>query len=89
MFKALKDNKIIAINESGEFKCLIYDSIEEDGEHLIEDYGEHNGEYLLKSDIPAPSHEEISLLREQYRKEHIDSKTLERLRKLYSLSCHS
>ena len=31
---------------------------------------------------PAPTREEISKLREEYRKEHIDSKTSERTRKL-------
>lgn len=58
MFKALKENKIIAINETGDFPCLVHDSIEEDTEHTVDDYEQYNGEYLLKSDIPAPSEEE-------------------------------
>lgn len=58
MFKALKDDKIIAINEIGDFNCLIYDVIEEDTEHSISDYEQYNGEFLLKSDIPAPTKEE-------------------------------
>ena len=33
-------------------------------------------------EAPAPTHEEISKQREQYRKEHIDSKTAERSRKM-------
>jgi len=31
---------------------------------------------------PAPTHEEVSKMREQYRKENIDSKTAERSRKM-------
>ena len=58
MFKAIKDNKIIAINETGEFPCLVHDSVEEDTEHSVSDYLQVNGEYLLKSDIPAPTQEE-------------------------------
>lgn len=58
MFKAVKDNKIIAINETGNFPCLVHNSVEEDTEHSVEDYVEYNGEYLLKSDIPAPTYNE-------------------------------
>lgn len=47
MFKALKDNKIIAINETGEFPCLIYDEVVEDTEHTIEDYKHYDGEITL------------------------------------------
>lgn len=63
MYKALKDNKIIAINESGEFPCLIYDEVVEDTEHNKEDYAQYEGEFLLKEDIPAPSIDEIKALR--------------------------
>ncbi len=58
MFKAIQNNKIIAINETGLFPLMIYDSVEEDTEHTVSDYEQYNGEYLLKSDIPAPSMEE-------------------------------
>lgn len=58
MFKALKDNKIIAINETGDFPCLVHDSVEEDKEHTVSDYEQYQGEYLLKEDIPAPTMEE-------------------------------
>lgn len=61
MYKALKDNKIIAISDTdNEFKFMVKDSILEDTEHVADDYAEHNGEYLLKSDIPAPSKDEQS-----------------------------
>jgi hypothetical protein len=58
MFKAIKENKIIAINDSGDFPCLMYDIIEEDAEHNIEDYAQYDGEFLLLEDIPAPTKEE-------------------------------
>lgn len=59
MFKAIKDNKIIAISDTdAEFFCLVKDSVETDDEHTTADYDQYNGEYLLKSEIPAPTHEE-------------------------------
>lgn len=58
MFKAIKDNKIISINETDNFPCLVYDSVIEDIEHTCDDYEQYNGEYLLKSEIPAPTEEE-------------------------------
>ena len=65
MFKAIKDEKIIAINETGEFLCLDYDESVEDIEHSIDDYAIYNDEYMLKSEIPAPTHEEQSAKREK------------------------
>ena len=47
MFKAIKDNKIIAINDSGEFPCLVYDSTEEDTEHQLSDYIHCDGQFVL------------------------------------------
>ena len=47
MFKAIKDDKIIAINETGEFPLLNNDSVEEDSEHSISDYLQVNGEFIL------------------------------------------
>ena len=65
MFKAIKDNKIIAISDTdNEFYCLVKDEVVEDTEHTVDDYDQYNGEYLLKSEIPAPSHEEQSKKRE-------------------------
>lgn len=58
MYKAIKDNKIIAINETGSFPQLSYDLTQEDTEHTCEDYEQYNGEYLLKSEIPPPTEEE-------------------------------
>lgn len=64
MFKVIKENKIIAISDTdSEFVCLI-DEVVEDTEHTTDDYDQYNGEYLLKSEIPAPSNEYQSKQRE-------------------------
>lgn len=47
MFKALKDNKIIAINDSGEFPCLVYDKVVEDTEHTCDEYKCYGEEFTL------------------------------------------
>ena len=61
MYKAIKDDKIIAISDTdNEFLYLVKDSIIEDTEHIVDDYDQYEGEYLLKSEIPAPSKEEQS-----------------------------
>ena len=62
MFKALKDDKIIAINETGEFPCLVYDSVEEDTEHQLSDYVQCNGQFVL-----TVSDEAIEQRKEQVR----------------------
>lgn len=82
MYKAIKENKIIAINGSGKFPCLVYDIIEEDTEHNLEDYAQYKGEFLLKEDIPAPSDEEIKALRAAAYLKEIDPITshIQRLR---------
>lgn len=73
MYKAIKDNKIIAISDTdNEFLCLIKNTIEEDTTHTVADYAQYNEEYLLLSDIPAPTHEEQSAKREQAYREEID-----------------
>ena len=58
MFKAIKDNKIIAICETDYFPLMDIDFSEEDTEHTVSDYEQYNCEYLLKSEIPAPTLEE-------------------------------
>ena len=70
MYKAIKDNHIIAISDTdAEFMCLVKDKVVEDAEHTVDDYDlyyydERNAEYLLKTDIPAPSDDEQSAKRE-------------------------
>ena len=68
MFKAIKDNKIIAINESGEFPLLNHDSIEEDSEHSTSDYLQVNSEYVLTSSAEAIEQKkaEVRAVRNQY-----------------------
>lgn len=68
MFKALKDDKIIAINETGDFPCLVYDSVEEDTEHKVSDYIHYDGQFVLTTSDPA-----IEQCKEQKRAER-DSK---------------
>ena len=53
MFKAIKDDKIIAINDSGEFPCLVHDSVEEDTEHQLSDYIHCDGQFVLTSSDEA------------------------------------
>lgn len=53
MFKALKDNKIIAINDSGDFPCLVYDKVEEDSDNQLSDYVHCDGEFVLTTSDPA------------------------------------
>ena len=66
MFKAIKDNKIIAISDTdSEFLCLVKDEVVEDAEHTTADYDQYNGEYLLKSEIPLPTNDEQSEKRRQ------------------------
>ena len=71
MFTALKDNKIIAINDSGEFPCLVHDRVEEDTEHTIFDYMQVNGEYVLTSSDEAIEQKkfEVRAVRNQYLEE--------------------
>lgn len=76
MFKALKDNKIIAINDTGEFPLMNYDSIEEDTENFLKDFIENNGEFVLKeSDSGVEKQKElIRLVRNKYLEEYIDNR---------------
>lgn len=65
MFKAIKNDKVIAISDTDDkFICLVKDSVETDNAHVVQDYDQYNGEYLLKSEIPAPTHDEQSAKRE-------------------------
>lgn len=79
MFKAIKDNKIIAVNESGEFPCLVYDKTEEDTEHTLQDYVHCDGQFVL-----AISDEAI----EQYKKQvrSVRNRYLEQTDKYMSIS---
>ena len=68
MFKALKDDKIIAINDSGEFPCMVYDSVEEDIEHQVADYVHCDGQFVLTVSDEAIEQrkEQVRSVRNQY-----------------------
>ena len=54
MFKAIKDNKIIAISDTDRvFPCLVCDSIANEPDHTTADYVQVNGEYVLASSAEA------------------------------------
>lgn len=78
MFKAIKDNKIIAINETGDFPCLVNDSVEEDTEHSVSDYMQVNGEYVLASSAEAieKKQAEVRAVRNSYLEKYVDPKQL-------------
>ena len=68
MFKALKENKIIAINETGEFPLMNYDSLEEDTEHQPSDYIHCDGQFVLTVSDEAIEQKkvEVRAVRNQY-----------------------
>ena len=68
MFKALKDDKIIAINDSGRFPCLVHDSVEEDIEHQLSDYIHCDGQFVLTVSDEAIEQrkEQVRSVRNQY-----------------------
>ena len=68
MFKALKDNKIIAINETGYFPCLVHDRVEEDTEHQLSDYIHCDGQFVLTVSDEAIERKkaEVRAVRNQY-----------------------
>ena len=50
MFTAIKDNKIIAYNNTGVFHCLVYDEVRKVADvELVE----VNGEFVAKDDVKA------------------------------------
>lgn len=78
MYKALKDDKIIAINETGSFPCLVYDIIEEDDKHTVKDYIQANGEFVLSTSDEAieQKKEQVRQVRNNYLVDFVDPKQL-------------
>ena len=76
MFKAIKDDKIIAITESGDFPCLVYDSIEEGAEHQLSDYIHCDGQFVLTSSDEAIEQKkaDVRAIRNQYLKQYVDDR---------------
>lgn len=67
MFKAIKDNKTIAINETEIKGGIIFDEQVEDIEHSVSDYEQYQGEYVLKQDVPIEEQNEQIRLQRQAR----------------------
>lgn len=53
MFKAIKDNKIIAISDKADFSLLDFDSVVEEEEHSVEDYVHIDGQFVLTTSNEA------------------------------------
>ena len=68
LFKAKKDGKIIAINETGDFPCLVNDSVEEDTEHKVSDYVHCDDQFVLTDSAEAIEQykEQVRSVRNQY-----------------------
>lgn len=71
MYKALKENKIIAVNDSGEFPCLVFDEVIEDNEYEVTDFVMAENEFVLKTDDKAVEEKQKSVraIRNQYLEE--------------------
>ena len=71
MFKAIKDEKIIAVNETGEFPLMNYDSLEEDTEHQLSDYIHCDGQFVLTVSDEAIEQKkaDVRTVRNQYLKQ--------------------
>lgn len=79
MYKALKDNKIIAISDTdAEFPCLVCDAIASDPEHTTSDYVEVGGEYVLVTDAKAieKKKDDVRRVRNSYLEKYVDPKQL-------------
>lgn len=75
MFKAIKDDKIIAINETGNFPCMEIgsdiDEVVEDTEHQVSDYKHYDGEFTLHN--IEKDNEEMRQARESAYRAEVDS----------------
>lgn len=78
MYKAVKDNKIIAFNETGNFPCLVFDEVVEDTEHQMSDYIMVGNEFVLDTDAKAieKQKESVRQVRNSYLEKYVDPKQL-------------
>ena len=77
MFKALKDDKIIAISDTdSKFPCLVCDSIANEPDHTTADYVQVNGEYVLTSSDEAIEQKKANVrsVRNDYLKQYVDDR---------------
>ena len=70
MFKAIENGKVVGINETGVFRLMNYDRIEEDTEHQVSDYVHCNDQFVLTTSDPAIEQykEQVRYVRNQYLK---------------------
>lgn len=85
MYKGIKDNKIIILKETNDFVGINLDEVVEDTEYTIDDYDVYcydgkNSEYLLKSEIPNPTHDEQKAKRKAAYEDKIDELHSRKLR---------
>ena len=68
MFKAVREDKIISISDKADFPLLMYDIVEEDTEHTVDDYVHINGQFLLKTSDEAKKQKaaEVRAERDKY-----------------------
>lgn len=72
MYKAIKDNKIIAVSDTdSEFKFLLKDVVASDLNHITTDYTMVGSEYVLNSDEKAieAKKEQVRAVRNSYLEE--------------------
>lgn len=78
MYKAIKDNKIIATNETDNFPCMEIgtniDEVVEDTDHNVDDFIHVDGEFVLKTDDKAIAYmkSNVRAVRNSYLEEYID-----------------
>lgn len=68
MFKAIKDKKIIAVNETGIFPLLNFDNVEEDTENAVDDYVHVDRQFVLKTDDEAKEQRAVEVRAERDRR---------------------
>ena len=75
MFTAIKDNKIIAYNNTGKFPCLVYDEITQVEDAELVEVG---GEFVLKTDdkAVAKQKDDVRAVRNQYLETYVDPKQM-------------
>lgn len=78
MYKAIKENKIIAVNDSGKFPRLVFDEVVEDNQHEVTDFVMAGNEFVLKTDekVIEKQKEEVRAVRNQYLETYVDPKQL-------------
>lgn len=68
MFKAIENGKVVGINETGVFRFMNYDIIEEDTEHQVSDYVHCDDQFVLTTSDTAIEQykEQVRAVRNRY-----------------------